>query len=152
MANLYLRLPLRGTAKLPRLSSLLGAGIALPLSVGAICLSAWVFPADAKPSRQYGHPAPHRIYQPAPVYPSGISVQIGSPIYVNPGYNYPIIINRPINPPVIVGPSYYPAPYYPAPYYYPGVSTQIIQTYTRPSPEIVVDPEYGVRFKNPPGY
>lgn len=131
-----------------RLSSLLRVGIALPLSLGAISFSTWNSPADARPSRHYRHPVPYRVYRPAPVYPSGISVQIGAPIYVNQGFgSYPTVINRPIGYPVIVAP-----PYYPGTYYYPGTSTQIIQTYTRPSPEIVVDPEYGVRFKNPPGY
>ena len=78
-----------------------------------------------------------------PRYNSGInnSTLINPTIVNSPGYN-PGYVN-----PGYVNPSYQPYPYSPYPY-----TSQTIQTINRPSPEIVVDPQYGVRFKNPPGY
>jgi hypothetical protein len=65
-----------------------------------------------------------------------------------------VLINPTIvNPTIITSPAYPVYPAYPAyPYYaYPPIYNSI-QTINRPSPEIIVDPQYGVRFKNPPGY
>ncbi|MGA7936563.1 MAG: hypothetical protein WCA35_23615 [Kovacikia sp.] len=94
---------------------------------------------------------------------------VGAPIYRRPSANVsnsvlinPTLINSSIRNstlinPTIVNPAYYPAiPNYPGipydPFYYPNLQIFSVQSYTRPSPEIVVDPQYGVRFKNPPGY
>ncbi len=108
----------------------------------------------------------------------GLSVQIGTPTYsystYSTGYGYgqpgfsrrgsvnnsvlinPTVINSPIRNSTLVNPTivnspytsvpYYPAPYYPAPYY----DIQTVTTVTRPEPEVVIDPQYGVRYKSPP--
>jgi hypothetical protein len=88
------------------------------------------------------------------------NVGISNSVLVNP-----TVINGPIRNSTLINPrvvdrSYYPTPYYsdpyyPAPYYpsyYPNLQFFSVESYTRPSPEIIVDPQYGVRFKNPPGY
>ncbi len=73
----------------------------------------------------------------------------------------PTIINSPIRNSTIINPTIVNSPSYPPGYgynpgygYHPGYpySIQTIQTINRPAPEIIVDPQYGVRFKNPPGY
>ena len=79
-----------------------------------------------------------------PVYPPGYGRRINRPVLINPTI---------VNPTIVTSPAYPVYPAYPAyPYYaYPPIYNSI-QTINRPSPEIIVDPQYGVRFKNPPGY
>lgn len=77
-------------------------------------------------------------------------VRSGSYVYVGPNPSRRptrIEINNStlVNPTFINGVPYYPGYSY-SPFYREYVT---VETYTRPSPRIVVDPQYGVRFQDP---
>ena len=80
---------------------------------------------------------------------------INRSVLVNPTIvNSPIYNSTLINPTIVNSPGYgnsgYSNPGYGNPGYQPYPYTiYTIQTVDRPAPEIVVDPEYGVRFKRP---
>ncbi|UBF24066.1 hypothetical protein K9N68_20335 [Kovacikia minuta CCNUW1] len=109
------------------------------------------------PRSGYYYPAPSTYVNPQPYRHSGSqryrrsNPGISNSVLVNPTVINSSIRNSTLINPTIVNSSYYPpASYYPA--YYPNLNILTVQSYTRPSPEVVVDPQYGVRFKNPPGY
>lgn len=113
-------------------------------------------------SVQIGTPTyyPSGVY-PSDVYPSGytyrrpgFSQQRGSvdnSVLINPTVINGSIRNSTLVNPTIVTTPYAPAPYYPATSYpTPYYDVTTITTITRPEPQVVIDPQYGVRYQSLP--
>lgn len=157
--------------------NLTGWNIALSLTLGTLPVIAEVTAANAQsiviqgssggfsvqstigtPSSIYSNPMlpPIQVVTPhsystyhAPGY---VLVQPGIPHRVVGGVNNsvlvnPTIINSPIRNSTLINPTIIRGPYHSIPY-----TQYSIRTFTRPSPQVIVDPQYGVRLQMPPGY
>ena len=105
---------------------------------------------------------------------TGLTIQSGSigssyggsyywpPVYTQPyGWGQPIVVDRSINQSVLVNPTVINSsirnstllnPTIIGAPQYPYITNYTVRTYTRPEPEVVVDPQYGVRYKRPSEY
>ena len=118
------------------------------INPGVIIINRPVYPGHSLGINRPVYPG-HSLGINRPVYP-GRSLGINRPVYpgrslgtnrpVYPGHSFPRSYRRP---------SYSTYPNYPI---YPGIDTFSVQTKVRPSPEIYVDPQYGVRFRQPADY